>query len=97
MTRRWSGQRWLLDNTVRAVGVDWNQPRTIRYNAPCGPEAIADFAAIRARAQARLLPALCGARRSSHRSGVGAVSGQGTARLKLTRWMGLGVTSGTAR
>ncbi len=51
MTRRWSEQRWLLDNTIRAVGVDWDQPRTISYNAPCGPEANADFAAIRARVQ----------------------------------------------
>ena len=51
MTRRWTEQRWLLDNTIRAVGVDWDQPRTISYNAPCGPEANADFAAIRARVQ----------------------------------------------
>jgi dienelactone hydrolase len=50
-TRRWTEQRWLLDNTIRAVGVDWDQPRTITYNAPCGPEANADFAAIRARVQ----------------------------------------------
>jgi len=51
LTRRWVEQRWLLDNTIRAVGVDWDQPRTITYNAPCGPEANADFAAIRARVQ----------------------------------------------
>lgn len=50
-TRRWTEQRWLLDNTIRAVGIDWDQPRTITYNAPCGPEANADFAAIRARVQ----------------------------------------------
>jgi len=50
-TRRWTEQRWLLDNTIRAVGIDWDQPRTISYNAPCGPEANADFAAIRARVQ----------------------------------------------
>ena len=49
MTRRWTEQRWLLDNIIRAVGVDWDQPRTISYNAPCGPEANADFAAIRER------------------------------------------------
>ena len=51
MTRRWTEQRWLLDNIIRAVGVDWDQPRTVSYNAPCGPEANADFAAIRARVQ----------------------------------------------
>ena len=49
LTRRWVEQRWLLDNIIRSVGVDWDQPRTISYNAPCGPEANADFAAIRAR------------------------------------------------
>jgi len=47
MTRRWTEQRWLIDNVIRANGVDWDQPRSISYNAPCGPEANADFAAIR--------------------------------------------------
>ena len=47
--RRWTEQRWLLDNTIRSVGVDWDQPRTITYNAPCGAEANADFAGIRER------------------------------------------------
>ncbi|MCC7486712.1 MAG: alpha/beta hydrolase [Burkholderiales bacterium] len=49
--KRWTEQRWLIDNVIRAVGVDWDQPRTVSYNAPCGPEANADFAAIRARVQ----------------------------------------------
>src|SRR6187431_2560799 len=48
-TRRWTEQRWLLDNIIRSVGVDWDQPRTISYNTPCGPEANADFAGIRER------------------------------------------------
>src|SRR5688572_33155864 len=48
-TRRWTGQRWLIDNVIRSVGIDWDQPRTINYNAPCGPEANADFAGIRER------------------------------------------------
>jgi dienelactone hydrolase len=48
-TRRWISQRWLVDNVIRSVGVDWDQPRSINYNAPCGPEANADFAAIRER------------------------------------------------
>ena len=47
--RRWTEQRWLLDNVIRAVGVDRDQPRTVSYNAPCGPEANADFAGIRER------------------------------------------------
>ena len=48
-TRRWTEQRWLLDNIIRSVGVDWDQPRTVSYNTPCGPEANADFAGIRER------------------------------------------------
>ena len=49
--RRFSEQRWLLDNIIRANGVDWDQPRTTYLNAPCGIEANADFVAIRARVQ----------------------------------------------
>lgn len=48
-TRRWIAQRWLIDNVIRSVGVDWDQPRSVSYNAPCGPEANADFAGIRER------------------------------------------------
>ncbi len=48
-TRRWVAQRWLVDNVIRSVGIDWDQPRSVSYNAPCGPEANADFAAIRER------------------------------------------------
>ena len=49
MTRRFHEQRWLLDNIVQANGIDWDQPRSIYLAAPCGPEAGADFAMIRAR------------------------------------------------
>ncbi len=49
--RRWTEQRWLLDNTIRAVGIDWDQPRSLNYNAACGSQANADFAAIRQRVQ----------------------------------------------
>jgi dienelactone hydrolase len=49
LTRRWTEQRWLLDTTIRTVGMDWDQPRSIYLSAPMGPEANADFAAIRAR------------------------------------------------
>ena len=48
-TRRFTEQRWLLDNTIRSVGMDWDQPRSIYLSTPCGPEANADFAAIRGR------------------------------------------------
>ena len=49
--KRWEEQRWLVDNIIRANGADWDQPRTISYNVPCGVEANADFAAIRQRVQ----------------------------------------------
>ncbi len=48
-TRRFTGQRWLLDNIIRSVGMDWDQPRSMYLSAPCGPEANADFAGLRAR------------------------------------------------
>jgi dienelactone hydrolase len=51
LTRRWTEQRWLLDTTIRSVGMDWDQPRSLYLSAPCGPEANADFAAIRGRIQ----------------------------------------------
>ena len=49
ITRRWTEQRWLLDNTIRSVGMDWDQPRSIYLSAPCGPEASAGFAGLRQR------------------------------------------------
>src|SRR3954466_3296709 len=50
-TKRFAEQRWALDNIIRANGIDWDQPRSIYLSAPCGVEANADFAAIRARVQ----------------------------------------------
>jgi dienelactone hydrolase len=47
--RRFSEQRWLLDNIIRANGIDWDQPRSLYLSAPCGVEANADFAGIRER------------------------------------------------
>jgi len=49
--RRWTEQRWLVDNIIRANGIDWDQPRSVYMNAACGFEASADFAAIRQRVQ----------------------------------------------
>jgi len=51
MTKRFAAQRWALDNIIRANGIDWDQPRSFYLSAPCGVEANADFAAIRARVQ----------------------------------------------
>jgi dienelactone hydrolase len=51
MTRRWLDQRWITDNIIRANGIDWDQPRSVYLNAPCGFEGLSDFAAIRQRVQ----------------------------------------------
>src|ERR1700722_1691107 len=47
--RRFDAQRWLIDNIIRANGIDWDQPRSLYIHAPCGVEANADFAGIRER------------------------------------------------
>ncbi|HEY4773648.1 MAG TPA: alpha/beta hydrolase [Xanthobacteraceae bacterium] len=49
--RRFVEQRWLIDNIIRANGIDWDQPRTGYLNAPCGIEANGDFNLIRQRVQ----------------------------------------------
>ena len=61
--RRWTEQRWALDNVIRAVGIDWDQPRSFYLNVACGIEASADFAAIRERVKkyADVEPAFAGA------------------------------------
>ena len=46
-TRRWSEQRWLVDNIIEANGIDWDQPRSQYLNVPCGIAASPDFAQIR--------------------------------------------------
>ena len=51
LTRRWTEQRWLLDSTIRSVGMDWDQPRSVYLAAPCGPGAAGDFMALRQRIQ----------------------------------------------
>jgi dienelactone hydrolase len=48
-TRRLREQRWLLDATIRQIGIDWDQGRS-RYTAyPAGLDAEPDFARIRER------------------------------------------------
>jgi dipeptidyl aminopeptidase/acylaminoacyl peptidase len=49
--RRWHDQRWLIDNIIRANGMEWDQPRLLSLNAALGPESSADVAAIRQRVQ----------------------------------------------
>src|SRR5262249_16324884 len=46
---RFAAQLWLLDNVLRANGIDWDQPRSLYLSGPCGNEANADFAGIRER------------------------------------------------
>src|SRR6476646_9188891 len=47
--KRFEEQRWLLDNIVRANGIDWDQPRSLYISGPCGPEGGADIAGVRER------------------------------------------------
>ena len=44
--QRWTSQRWALDNVLRSVGIDWDQPRSFYLNAACGIEGGADFGAV---------------------------------------------------
>jgi dienelactone hydrolase len=57
--KRFQEQRWVLDNIIRANGIDWDQPRLPGLAAALGPEATADIAAIRSRVQkfADIIPA----------------------------------------
>ena len=50
-TKRWQAQRWVLDNIIRTVGVDWDQGRSFYLQAPCGTDAFADFQGLRQRIQ----------------------------------------------
>ena len=47
--RRFVEQRWLLDNIIASIGIDWDQNRSNNYPAACLPEANSDFAGIKAR------------------------------------------------
>jgi dienelactone hydrolase len=47
--RRFSEQRWAIDNIIQANGIDWDQARSMYMQAPCGVESLADFAGVRMR------------------------------------------------
>ncbi|HLI88267.1 MAG TPA: alpha/beta hydrolase [Ktedonobacteraceae bacterium] len=49
--KRWQEQRWILDNIIKTVGIEWDQGRIGYTLGPCGPEATADFMGVRARVQ----------------------------------------------
>jgi dienelactone hydrolase len=76
--RRWMEQRWLIDNTIRANGIDWDQPRSLYLNSPCGVEANADFAQIRQRVQkmADIGPAFAATARRREAKAVEAAAGE---------------------
>jgi pimeloyl-ACP methyl ester carboxylesterase len=40
--RRWHEQRWLLDATIRAESIDWDQPRSFQTIRPIGAESAAE-------------------------------------------------------
>ena len=42
--QRMEDQRWLVDATIRSVGVEWDQPRLNSYGTACGPLASGDLA-----------------------------------------------------
>lgn len=41
--RRWHEQRWLLDATIRAESIDWDQPRSAQTVRPIGADAAAEI------------------------------------------------------
>ena len=57
--RRWTEQRWLVDNVIKANGIDWDQPRMVNLASALGGESGADIAGIRQRVQkfADIVPA----------------------------------------
>ena len=44
--KRWQEQRWILDNIIRAAGIEWDQPR-IAYTA-CTRANVTPSAVLRA-------------------------------------------------
>jgi cephalosporin-C deacetylase-like acetyl esterase len=47
--KRFKEQRWLLDNIIRTVGVDWDQGRTHRLLSYLGPSGLQDVTQVRER------------------------------------------------
>ena len=77
--RRWEMQRWLVDNIIKANGMEWDQPRLGGLLAALGPEAGADIAQIRARVQkyADIAPAFeAAARRREGRAAAHEAAGE---------------------
>ncbi|WP_196279285.1 alpha/beta hydrolase [Catellatospora vulcania] len=49
--RRWIAERERWAAAIAERGVDWDHPRSVHWNAACGTEAAADFAAVRREAR----------------------------------------------
>jgi dienelactone hydrolase len=49
--RRWTDQRWILDNVIKSNGIEWDQPRMANLASALGSESGADIAGIRQRVQ----------------------------------------------
>src|SRR5262245_5637731 len=47
--RRWHEQRWLLDATIRAESIDWDQPRSFQTIRPVGAESAAEVNLLKTR------------------------------------------------
>lgn len=47
--RRWHEQRWLLDATIRAESIDWDQPRSAQTIRPIGADAAAEVNLLKTR------------------------------------------------
>jgi dienelactone hydrolase len=49
LTRRWTEEKWALDQIIQSNGMDWDQGRSAGLAATCGPEANNDINGLRAR------------------------------------------------
>src|SRR3979409_1547447 len=47
--RRWHEQRWLIDTTIRAESIDWDQPRSFQTIRPIGAEAAGEVNLLKGR------------------------------------------------
>ena len=47
--QRWSEQKWMLDDIIQSVGIDWDQGRSGGLTSTLGPESQFDIAGIRTR------------------------------------------------
>ncbi len=48
-TKRFKEQRWIIDNIVKMVGLEWDQGRIGYSMTPCGIGAMPDFQRVQAR------------------------------------------------